>query len=60
MSINEAIPPFDNPKVREAMMYAIDRQTLLDKLYYGTGTPAKGILAPGLAGYNRRSARLHL
>ncbi len=52
MSINEQIAPFDNPKVREAMMYAIDRQTLLDKLYYGTGVPAKGILSPGLAGYN--------
>ena len=52
MSINQQIPPFDNIKVREAMMYAIDRQTLIDKLYYGTGVPAKGILAPGLAGYN--------
>ena len=52
MSINEKIPPFDNPKVREALMYAIDRQTLIDKLYSGTGMPAKGILAPGLAGYN--------
>ena len=52
MSINEGIPPFDNPKVREAIMYAIDRQTLIDKLYYGTGVPAKGILSPGLAGYN--------
>ena len=52
MSLNEKIPPFDNPKVREAIMYAIDRQTLIDKLYGGTGIPAKGILAPGLAGYN--------
>lgn len=52
MSINQSIPPFDNIKVREAMMYAIDRQTLIDKLYYGTGIPAKGIMAPGLAGYN--------
>lgn len=52
LSINEKIAPFDNPKVREALMYAIDRQTLIDKLYYGTGIPAKGILAPGLAGYN--------
>ncbi|MEJ5197324.1 MAG: ABC transporter substrate-binding protein [Anaerolineae bacterium] len=52
MSINQAIKPFDNPKVREAIMYAIDRQTLIDKLYYGTGILAKGILAPGLAGYN--------
>ena len=55
MSINEKIPPFENPKVREAIMYAIDRQTLIDKLYYGTGMPAKGILAPGLAGYNTDS-----
>ena len=53
MSINSKMPPFDNPKVREAVMYAIDRQTLIDKLYYGTGIPAKGILAPGLAGYNQ-------
>ncbi len=52
MSINEKIPPFDNPKVREAVMYAMDRQTLIDKLYAGTGIPAKGILSPGLAGYN--------
>lgn len=52
LSMNEKIPPFDNPKVREAMEYAIDRQTLIDTLYYGTGVPAKGILAPGLAGYN--------
>ncbi len=60
MSINEKIPPFDNVKVREAMMYALDRQTLIDKLYYGTGIPAKGILAPGLAGYNAGPARLPL
>lgn len=52
LSINENLKPFDNPKVREAMMYAIDRQTLIDTLYAGTGVPAKGILAPGLAGYN--------
>ena len=52
MSINETLKPFDNPKVREAMMYAIDRQTLIDTFYAGTGAPAKGILAPGLAGYN--------
>ena len=34
------------------MQHAVDRQILLDKLYYGTGSIAKGILAPGLAGYN--------
>ncbi len=52
LSINQNVPPFENAKVREALMHAIDRQTLIDKLYYGTGIPAKGIMAPGLAGYN--------
>lgn len=52
MSINEKIKPFDNPTVRQAIEYAIDRQTLIDTLYGGTGVVAKGILAPGLTGYN--------
>jgi ABC-type transport system substrate-binding protein len=52
MSINEKIKPLDNPKVRQAMEYAIDRKSLVDTLYGGTGTVAKGILSPGLAGYN--------
>ncbi|MBI5034304.1 MAG: ABC transporter substrate-binding protein [Chloroflexi bacterium] len=52
MSINSTLPPFDKPQVRQALQIAIDRQTLIDKLYAGTGIPAKGILSPGLAGYN--------
>lgn len=52
MSINSTMAPWDKPQVRQALLYAIDRQTLIDKLYAGTGIPAKGILSPGLAGYN--------
>jgi peptide/nickel transport system substrate-binding protein/oligopeptide transport system substrate-binding protein len=51
-AINEAIKPFDDVRVRKAIQYSIDRQLLIDRLYYGTGTIAKGIMAPGLAGYN--------
>lgn len=51
-NINQAIEPFDDVKVRKAMQRAINKQLLLDTLYNGTGTVAKGILPPGLIGYN--------
>lgn len=51
-ALNQKVAPFDNPKVREAVEYAIDRQALIDSLMPGTAVPAKGILSPGLAGYN--------
>ncbi len=35
IDINTAKPPFDNPLVRQAMYHAIDRQTVVDKLYFG-------------------------
>lgn len=50
--LNENIKPFDNVKVRQAFQLAIDRKTLLDKLYNGKGTVANGILPEGLIGYN--------
>jgi len=35
MDINTTKPPFDNPLVRQAMYHAIDKQTIVDKLYFG-------------------------
>ena len=51
-SINESIKPFDDIRVRKAMQMAIDRKTILDKLYYGKGEIANAIMPPGLLGYN--------
>ncbi len=45
-------PPFDDVKVRQALNYAIDRQTLAEVLLNNVVTPAKGILPPGFPGYN--------
>ncbi|WP_433675503.1 peptide ABC transporter substrate-binding protein [Microbacterium gorillae] len=39
--------PFDNPKVRQALSLAIDRQALIDKVLQSTDKPATGIVAPG-------------
>ena len=50
MNTNE--PPFDDVKVRLALNYAIDRETLAAVLLEDAFVPAKGILPPGFPGYN--------
>ncbi|MFN4140451.1 ABC transporter substrate-binding protein [Aestuariivirga sp.] len=37
--MNVTVAPFDNPDVRNAMKYAINRQEIIDKLFGGIGTP---------------------
>ncbi len=51
-ALNQAVAPLDNLKIRQAIQYGINRELLLKTLYDNTGVPAKGVLAPGLAGYN--------
>ncbi len=45
-------PPFDNVKVRQAVNYAIDKQTIVDAFFEGLGEPAKNPMPPLVAGYN--------
>ncbi|WP_292732525.1 MULTISPECIES: ABC transporter substrate-binding protein [unclassified Microbacterium] len=47
IGLNIAIAPFDDPLVREAINYAIDREALLEGLYRGTGTIAWQPFPPG-------------
>ena len=50
--MNAEEPPFDDVKVRQALNYAIDRETLASVLLNDIVTPAKGILPPGFPAYN--------
>lgn len=38
-------PPLDNPQVRQAMNYAVDKQEIVDTLLTGIAEPAAGLLA---------------
>lgn len=38
--------PFTNKKLRQALAYAINRQELVDHIYYGEAKGAQGIVAP--------------
>src|SRR5919106_4920509 len=44
-------PPFDHPKVRQAISHAIDRKIIAERVSQGFGMPAHAMVPPGLPGY---------
>ncbi|MEX3011101.1 ABC transporter substrate-binding protein [Hoeflea sp. TYP-13] len=46
LSTNNKMPPLDNPKVRQAIAHAIDRQAIIDGAMFGYGTPIGTHFAP--------------
>ena len=48
LSMNTQQKPFDNPKVREAIAYAINKEALAKVAFNGYAVPAKGITPPGV------------
>jgi peptide/nickel transport system substrate-binding protein len=50
--INTNIAPFDNPKVRQAIAYAIDRDAAVQSVTFGYGRPAYQMLSQESPGYN--------
>ena len=47
--MNVTQKPFDNPKVREALNYAINRPALVKVAFAGYATPATGVVPPSIA-----------
>jgi peptide/nickel transport system substrate-binding protein/oligopeptide transport system substrate-binding protein len=54
LTLNTQVKPFNNPLVREAVSYAINRSFLL-KLVNGQGSPATGFIPPGVKGYTSQN-----
>lgn len=46
ISVNMEVEPFTNKLVRQALMYAIDRDALLALVYEGNATPHYGVMHP--------------
>src|SRR6266542_500733 len=54
VTINSAHVPFNNPKVRQAIAYGLDRRGVVQQFYYGTGTVANDFLPPALWGHSNK------
>ena len=47
MSFGDVAGPFADPRVRQAISYAIDRQAVVESVYFGHAIPAEKPLPPG-------------
>jgi peptide/nickel transport system substrate-binding protein len=51
LGFNQAIPPLDNPKIREAIAHAINRENIVKTNYPEGSVVAKEFMPPALFGY---------
>lgn len=52
VGFNAQQAPFDNVKVRQALSMAVDKESLANDVLAKLVVPAKGVLPPGMPGYN--------
>ncbi|MBF0499599.1 MAG: ABC transporter substrate-binding protein [Candidatus Riflebacteria bacterium] len=52
LGMNVTKPPFDNVKVRQAINFAIDRETIVKLILNDRARIAKGVLPPGITAFN--------
>jgi len=50
--LNTRLKPLDDRRIRQALIHAIDQETLIQEAHLGRYTPARGILPPGTLGFN--------
>ncbi len=53
IAVNTSHPALNDRNVRKALNFAINRQNILDSVYYGTGTQAYSVLPPNSWAYQK-------
>ena len=53
VTINQAVKPFDNPLVRQAVAYGLDRAGVVKSFYAGRGKVANEFMPPEVVGYSK-------
>lgn len=58
VAVNTSHPALNDARVRKALNYAINRQNILDSVYYGTGSQAYSVLPPSSWAYQKDSVQI--
>ncbi|WP_076586954.1 ABC transporter substrate-binding protein [Vibrio ostreicida] len=58
IAVNTTHPALKDARVRKALNYAINRQNILDSVYYGTGSLAYSVLPPSSWAYLKDSVQI--
>jgi peptide/nickel transport system substrate-binding protein len=51
VGLHAGLQPLDDPRVRAALLHAVDRKAILDNIMEGSAVAARGVLAPGVFGF---------
>ncbi len=54
-AFNTNVAPFDNPNVRKALSYAVDRDAIIDAVYFNLAEPAKSLVPPSSWAYSNNT-----
>ena len=57
LGVNSKVLPLNNPKVKQALSLAIDREGIVKSLWRGQGTVPNGFIAPGDSFYDANRPR---
>jgi len=53
IGFNTQVEPFNNPKVRQAMNYAVNKEAIINTILAGVGTPSTAPVVPAVFGYTK-------
>ena len=51
IAANTQKPPLNDPRVRQALNYAVDKKAIIESILFGAGDPMDAPMAPSLFGY---------
>ncbi|MCI0548429.1 MAG: ABC transporter substrate-binding protein [Candidatus Rokubacteria bacterium] len=51
VGMHAGLAPLDDPRVRAALLHAVDRKAILENIMEGSAVPARGVLAPSVFGF---------
>ncbi len=52
VGFNTQVKPFDNQLVRQALNYAVDKQAIIEAVWFNRGAPSFGPLSPSIWGFD--------